>query len=389
MGGIVTKESLLLDACKRRDKDTACHLILDPSIDLNYADKQGRTALMIACEEARMEPTMEHVARMLVDIKSVDVNKADEGGNTALFYACSNKLVEIAYKIIGRPELNINHANRAGNTALMISKDMTTSINMLKRREINIYQENLNGDTAIMVNLVNLPIEILDSDGWEVNKVNKNGDTALTNICKMRFAKISEYVRKMLMNPNIDVNIANKDGETALSLACRSRKFDEVSMLLNKAGIEINTKNSIGETPLMILCESSISYYGSQVILLITRILSFATVDVVQVDQNGNTALINLCEQQYKKEIETLMHKILDKSVVNVNQINYEGNTALILACKNEYNDVAKRILAIRDINFMQVNKERFTAFKYVQEHHGRDIERDEIIKMFVELHRR
>jgi len=394
MGGIVTKESMLIDACWRMDRARASALILDTSVDLNYADKQGRTALMIACEQSRLEPRMVSVVNMLVNTKSVDVNKQDRNGNTALFYACNYDILEeVVCEIIQRPELNINHANREGNTALMICNKPGICIKMLMRQEINIHQENALGQTAIMVNLVHLPIKIIDSE-WEVNKVDKLGNTALINICRyLDDNKVTEYVRKMLMNPIINVNIANKKGETALIVACMYCHYNVVSMLLDNASIEINTVNCIGQTPLMILCHPRI--YKTERSDVVSKILSRADVNVDQVDQNGNTALINLCDvcncgfDVQNNIIQGLMNKILDKSTASVNQINYEGNTALILACENKYYSVATRILALSGINFKQVNKKGFTAFRYVQNMKCSRTNKDNIIMKLTELYRR
>lgn len=105
----------LVKALRREAWRVADALLLGPGLDVNAANPQGETALMLACVKGRMD----FVQRLLA--KGADVNRA---GWTPLHYAASADLPEsldIARLLLDKHYAYIDAESPNGSTPLMLA----------------------------------------------------------------------------------------------------------------------------------------------------------------------------------------------------------------------------------------------------------------------------
>jgi len=70
---------------------------------------------------------------------------------------------------------------------------------------------------------------------------------------------------------------------------------------------------------------------------LALKILEREEININQVDEYGNTALICACKIcACRNKMERVALKLLEREEININQVNNTGNTALIWACFNK-----------------------------------------------------
>ena len=70
-----------------------------------------------------------------------------------------------------------------------------------------------------------------------MNRVNKNGETALYIACR----NDKKEIVKLLLSANCDVNIANHEGKTPLSIAARLGYHEIVDSLIQTRKVNINS----------------------------------------------------------------------------------------------------------------------------------------------------
>jgi len=76
--------------------------LLDAGADVNAADADGRTALMLATIGGH-----EDVARLMMDTDRCDVNVVDSGQRTSLFYAAQLGLVDTVRRMLQVRQLGV------------------------------------------------------------------------------------------------------------------------------------------------------------------------------------------------------------------------------------------------------------------------------------------
>lgn len=89
--------------------------LLDQGIDINAKNKEGETALMLACLEGRTE-----VARLFIE-KGADLHAKDSVGATALLYAAVGGSLDTMKLLIDKGA-SIDARTDGGETALSISE---------------------------------------------------------------------------------------------------------------------------------------------------------------------------------------------------------------------------------------------------------------------------
>jgi len=76
------KSALLYEASSSGEEEVVRILLSDPSININYSDYSGETALIKAVQRGKGS-----VVRILLDQKGIDVDAVDDSGRSALDYA--------------------------------------------------------------------------------------------------------------------------------------------------------------------------------------------------------------------------------------------------------------------------------------------------------------
>lgn len=225
------------------DQAKTIEFLLQSGLDINVADKEGKTALHHAVEagDTRMCETLIRFG--------ADVNLADKNGQTALSSA------------IGAWELNIIEVLvDAGADLKQVSETGATALHIASEKNA----------VALIEKLVKL--------GIDINRLDKDGRPALEHA----LSRSSDEAIKALIRLGADVNVPDAHGKTMLHRAAqgfsRNRIYDLVQL-----GADINRQDTSGKTALHYACQAGKRDF-------IELIASFERVDSNLVDKEGKTA---------------------------------------------------------------------------------------------------
>jgi ankyrin repeat protein len=134
---------------------------------INENNKNGETALIVACKNKMERVAMELIPKMKEDV----INKWTSYGDTALIWACVNKMENVAMELISKmSDEAINKWCNSGNTAL--------------------------NWCCGMGNLERVAIELIPRMSEEaINRWNEVGDTALYNACKNKMKRVIKMIK--------------------------------------------------------------------------------------------------------------------------------------------------------------------------------------------------
>ena len=257
-----TDINVLYYACQNKMNEIAKILLRRKDIDVNAKDIHGTTVLHHACQNK-----MNEIAKILLQRKDIDVNAKDYCGGTVLHYACENAMNEVVKILLQRQDFDINTINDCH-----IDYGLALHTATYKYMDDDIIE--------IMLQIDGIDIEMFDFYGWNAlhhaceaenieaakllikKGININThikgiyDTALLIACKRPDSKMVEM---LIQSNEINVNKQDKDGNTALHIACRLCEADIVELLMKK-GIDINIKNKKGQTAKSVILESNDSW---------------------------------------------------------------------------------------------------------------------------------
>jgi hypothetical protein len=137
----------LLAAAERGDvNDFAKFLALVPDMNVNVANKDGKTALRIAVDAAR-----EVMAGVICRISGVDANIADRAGISPLMIAAQQRLTGIARALLAVEGIDVNAVDGEGNTALHYAASrgvLDVARLIVARRGVDLQRRNAGGKRA-------------------------------------------------------------------------------------------------------------------------------------------------------------------------------------------------------------------------------------------------
>ena len=384
----------LVAAAKRGDLDQVKLLVEKKGIDINRPGPyKDRTALMMAAKKGHI-----HVVKYLVD-HGADVNQADEEGETALLMAIvsreGHRTAIITYLL--NHGADVNHAGDSGHTALhLVSFDGTVDqAQMLVDRGADVNHKDTWGKTplqnAVSVRSIDMihylvehgaDVRTIDKDGntvlhgidyplddatfaylvehgADVQAVNHAGQTVLFSVVKscrpdnrlpllvergvdirsepVLIAAIqhcSDPMVQMLMDQGADVHQADASGNTPLHVAVRRKRVSVVQMLLEHgAAADVDRTNASGNTPLH---EAIMTTEGKEKRTVVQRLIEHGA-DVDRVNAEGNTPLYMEFQQRY---LDAIVIQALLEGGADVRRMNPGGDTFLHLAAKHTYPNV-------------------------------------------------
>jgi len=295
--------------------DAVCYAILENaplegiqyllSLEGNQVDKNthdGRNYLMWAAYKGNI-PLMEHLIKAGSDTKIID----DHGNNVMTFAAVGGQQNPAVYDVMLANGASVKDANRDGATALMLLSPR------LK-------------DFAIADYFVGKGLSLLDKDG----KGNTMFSYAVSSGNKM--------VMKKLLELGVDYSAKNTQGENAFMFAARGFRRDtntlELFTFLDSLGLEANIANTENQTPLHALA-------FRQKDPKVFQFFIDKGVSVGEVDEKGNTALINATRTN---NVE--IAKMLQNRTRGINHKNKEGMSALVYAFRNGNTELVDFFLA-------------------------------------------
>jgi ankyrin repeat protein len=161
--------------------------------DVNAADKDGNTALMIASREGHTE-----TVKALLE-KGADVNATNKNGNTALILASQLDHTETVKALLEKGA-DVNATNMAGETPLIWAslKGHTEIVKALLEKGAEVNAKAKNGWTALIYASANGHTEMVKAlleKGAEVNAKTKNGRTALMIASGKGYTKIVKLLK--------------------------------------------------------------------------------------------------------------------------------------------------------------------------------------------------
>ena len=168
----------------------------------------------------------------------------------------------------------------------------------------------------------------------------------LINACKLKkpIGEIESLVSLMSEVPKSKFKLVDPvDANTALHWAICNDMHDVATLLIATNYINPDKPNNEKTTPLMLACCANDEYedmcwkpVSIDLINLMKRM------SILQTDNDGDDALIIVCERGLMKDVAI---KLIDKNKSCIKQINKNMKNALFYACKNNMTDVVLKIL--------------------------------------------
>lgn len=202
-------------------------LLAEAGADLNWRDKSGRTALILAADKG-----LERVVELLI-AAGADVNVADNSERTAYSYAAEyghKRIKSLLVAARAKADVGVaEYIEEFGENAFIqaASAGRTDIVEALLARGVNVNFRSQAGVTALMRVGNESTLNALLAAGADVNIRDKVGFTALTWAAVVGDAELI----KRLIKAGADVNAVTAKGQTLLSLA-----KPEVQPLLIAAG---------------------------------------------------------------------------------------------------------------------------------------------------------
>ncbi|KAG4087429.1 ankyrin repeat-containing domain protein [Neocallimastix lanati (nom. inval.)] len=211
-------------------------LIIYYGADINSVDIYGNTPLLIAINKKN-----DQLINYLIDY-GADINIRDKNGDTPLIIATKRNYIKCCEKLI-QSDVNVNCKDSYGNTPLMIAiKHEKIELVKMLIKDSCLNEENNLGETplslAIGCNSMEM-IKLIIKNGANINyKYKAKGDTILMKIFDNYSHKkgIIEY----LINKGGNINELNNEGRSILSEICRNR---HTCLLYDKERIDFLINN--------------------------------------------------------------------------------------------------------------------------------------------------
>ena len=270
-----------------------------------------------------------------------------------------------------------NHYSNALNQTIIkaIANEDVITINTLIFENKNLKDEAsgdyLNFDSVqpsvSNINLTKLLIKY-ENLNWKTLHLNKYKDTVLHYAS--RLGKVN-LIKLFLESNNFDVNCCNIDGDTPMLIACDSG-YTDVAKLLIKYNANCNCENYKFKTPL----------------ILASELLSPYDIEMCKILIEEGNALVNFQTNNFNHVLLSAskfgnldLIKYLVSLNVNVNLKFNDGATALMRACYYNYLELVEYFVINNDGIIEEKNNRRETPL-YIAAYRGHD----EIVKFLIEM---
>ncbi len=349
---------------------------------LEAKNKDGKTALLLACEQGNFEKAKELVA------KGADINARDNNGRTPLMIACEKGQSDMVIYLLANgadisviinssvltpqflkqhPEL-VKYAVDGGikgdiapHSTLTLTPDTLSPESardfLANGGKINDFNDS--GQSCLMMAAVKDDpqcMQYLLEKGADVNLQNPAGQTALMTAVDAGCTMATKFLLEHKANPNLQ----DKEGRTALIYAADKNRTDAAKLLVEfKADITLTDKT--GKNALMHAAEKGNLDF-----------VRFLTEDCLEENSNQNAGQKeNPAAAKTKENTETQISERKKHSVaqkIDLNARDNDGNTVLMLAAKAGHAKVVAYLLEQNTIDPDIKNNNRQSVFDIVDE---------------------
>ena len=304
-----------------------CQVLIDAGADIETKDDLGRSPVHLASRSGALA-----VVKMLVEA-GAEVCARDNEGDTCLTLASYFGHTETVRHLVSFPEVDVNHKDTDGYTALLLTADQNHSdvVKVLIDAGADIEAKDKEGCSPLLLASkagALDTVKMLVKAGVDVSDIYHTGDTCLTVAASHGH---TETVRYLVGLPEVDMNHAC-DAFTALHWGGQEDYPNMVEVLID-AGADAEVKEDTGRSPLLVASQD-----GS---LETVRVLVKAGADVSVADNNGATCLILAANDGHT---ETVRH-LLCLPDVDVNQSSNRGSTALHRAVLRKHTEVMEVLI--------------------------------------------
>ena len=228
--------------------------------------------------------------------RTIDINFCDKRGMTALHWASKYGYLEIVRSLINTPEINVNRERKNERaTALMLASYNGHSevvCILLNHSNINIHKRTKpKGDNPLMMASFQGHEEVMSqlirTNRIDINDVNSNGESSLYKASQYGHL---EVVAMLLRHPEINVNSATVNRVTPLMISCQEGHTNVAKSLLAHPKIVANFATFSGKTALFFAVP--VTKYGNHEMPreLVELLLQCPSIDEHHRDEDGNDA---------------------------------------------------------------------------------------------------
>ncbi|MGI2298435.1 ankyrin repeat domain-containing protein [Candidatus Cardinium hertigii] len=251
--------TLLMDAAAGGRIEELEQLIRNKA-DLNVQDNNGRTALMYAIANDKIDVVKILTENNLLTDSTADskielLNAGDKEGITPLMRAIINNKVQTIKYLLKNQHVNLNAKDHEGKTALMygaIGLEPDIYKLLVESNRINLNAQDHEGKTALMYAIMHQKkenAELLINYGAFMSLGDYEGKTALMHVVISNMPKQKDFVN-FLIDKGASMDVQDASGRTALMHAAIHDSVDSIAPLLDK-GADMNIKDHKGLTFLM------------------------------------------------------------------------------------------------------------------------------------------
>ena len=302
----------------------AVQAIIDHGADVNATNKKNVTALMIACDNGNIDiinilmsvvdadgDTCLHkavgrscgkeVLQTMVD-HGVNVNAANTDNITALMIACDKGDVDAINVLLkAGAETNIAETNGCLHKAVIANCDKQT-VQTIIDHGADVDAINKDNETALLIACMNGQIDainVLLEAGADTNITDTYGHTCLHKAVN---ANCGKQAVQAITDHGADVNATNDKSQTALALACERGNENAMSVILKAdPRADPNIRDDNGDT----LLHNAIIYNITPVTL---QVIIDQGVNVNARNTQNQTALALACKQGNIDAIDVLLN---------------------------------------------------------------------------------
>merc|ERR1719221_151807 len=315
-------QDILLQAVQNCQVSLIEYLLDRNLADVNHTDVNTNTLLIHAVNNSNDKSY--DVAKLLIK-KNVNVNAQGKERNTALMIACDNSRLDLVNLLLLNSDVDVNLEGEDLYTPLIIASgkdDLDVVRTLLKHDGIEVNKRGHEGKSALVLaaekgyhQIVRILVERSETD---VNSQDGGGYTALMWGADMGFP---EVVQELMKSERLEPNIRDADGHTALTWAADKGFVEIVRILLTREDLVINDKDDEGYNPF--LCAGRGGYLD-----VVKLLAEDDRTDVNVQDKEGDSALHNAVV----KGFEDIVKYLVTHPRVNKDLKNNKAKTAEVLA---------------------------------------------------------